>query len=239
MSKLREDNKKNLLIVFVKNLVPGNVKSRLALTIGYNSALEIYANLMLRIHDVVVDLPYDKQVAYSSGIEKDDIWEAEIFDKRRQHGRDIGERMCNAISNGFKAGYENVILIGSDIINLKSGIVFDAFNQLQQSDMVIGPAKDGGYYLIGLKKPIKKLFKQKDWSTNLVFIQTLKNCIDLDLNVSMVPELADLDRIEDFQYLNPEDWKKYMSIIEKDVSKLTHPYLFHFSPDNHSSLYCV
>lgn len=224
----KTDHKKNLLIVFVKNLVAGNVKSRLALTIGYQSSLKIYEDLMTGIHDVVIDLPYDKQVAYSSGIEKDDIWEAEIFDKSRQHGRDIGERMYNAINKGFKAGYKNVLLIGSDIINLRSEIIIDAFDQLQQSDIVVGSAKDGGYYLIGLKKPVKELFEQKDWSTNKVFIQTLKNCLDMDLSVGLVPELADLDRIEDFQYLNPEDWKKYMSIIEKDASILTHPYLFQF-----------
>ena len=94
---------------------------------------------MYRIHDVIADLPYDKQVAYSSGIEKEDIWETGIFNKTRQHGNDIGERMYNAIAKEFEAGYENVILIGSDIINLKPEIVVDAFNKLQQSDIVIGP----------------------------------------------------------------------------------------------------
>jgi rSAM/selenodomain-associated transferase 1 len=220
------DHKKNLLIVFVKNLIAGKVKSRLALTIGYNSALFIYQDLMQQIHEVVADLPFEKQVAYATSIEKDDIWPSETFDKVEQQGKDIGDRMYNAISKGLESGYENVILIGSDIINLKSEIIFDAFNKLKQSEMVIGPAKDGGYYLIGLKKPIVELFEKKDWSTNKVLNQTLNNCIEMGLTVSMLPELADLDRIEDFQYLKPEDRKKYLSIIEKDASKPTHPYSF-------------
>lgn len=228
MSQNKENHTKNLLIVFVKNLIAGNVKSRLALTIGYSNALEIYSDLVHKIHDTTVDLPFDKQVAYSSSIERNDIWESDIFDKTLQYGKDIGNRMLHAFINAFEAGYENVVLIGSDIINLRYGIIFDAFNRLRQSDLVLGPANDGGYYLIGLKQPVKQLFENKDWSTNKVFIQTLKDCFDLDLNLRLVPELVDLDKIEDFQYLEPEDWEKYMNIIEKDASKLTHPHLFHF-----------
>lgn len=228
MNKIREDHTKNLLIVFVKNLVPGNVKSRLALTTGYDNALDIYADLMRKIHDVSVELPYDKLIAYSSKIEKNDIWETEKFNKTIQQGNDLGERMFNAFKNAFEDGYEKIVLIGSDIINLKSAILFDAFDQMKQSDMVLGPAKDGGYYLIGLKSPLKQLFENKLWSTNKVFIQTLEQSVDLDLSVGLTSELSDLDRIEDFQYLNLEDWEKYVSIIEKDASKKTHPYLFRF-----------
>lgn len=228
MNEIREDHTKNLLIVFVKNLVLGSVKSRLALTTGYNNALEIYADLMHKIHDVSVEIPFDKLVAYSSEIEKIDIWETDKFDKTIQSGHDIGERMFNAFKQAFEDGYENIVLIGSDIINLKSDILFDAFDQMKRFDLVIGPATDGGYYLIGLKSPLKQLFENKDWSTNKVFIQTLKQSIDLDLSVGLTSELSDLDRVEDFQFLNMQDWKKYMNIIEKDASKMTHPYLFRF-----------
>lgn len=226
MPKGKGDHTKNLLIIFVKNLINGNVKSRLALTIGYKNAMDIYSNLVSNIHSVAIEVPYDKQVAYSTSIEKNDIWEFDLFDKSLQKGENIGERMFNAFNKAFTAGYENVVLIGSDIINLNSEIILNAFNKLHQSDMVIGPALDGGYYLIGLKRPIKQIFKNKDWSTNRVFIQTLKDCFDLDLKVNLVQELADLDRIEDFQYLQIEDWEKYIGLIEKDVSKMTHPYLF-------------
>jgi len=228
MNKIRDDHTKNLLIVFVKNLVSGHVKSRLALTTGYDNALEIYADLMRKIHAVSVELPCNKQVAYSSEIEKNDIWETEKFNKTIQQGNNLGERMFNAFKNAFKDGYEKIVLIGSDIINLKSDIIFDAFAQMNQSDMVLGPAKDGGYYLIGLKSPLKQLFENKAWSTNKVFIQTLKQSVDLDLSIGLTSELSDLDRIEDFQYLDMEDWKKYSNIIEKDASKMTHPYLFRF-----------
>lgn len=226
MSNFKGDHKKSLLIVFVKNLIVGNVKSRLALTIGYNNALEIYKNLLNKTHQVAIEIPFDKQVAYSSSMEKNDIWEATFFNKTIQHGEDIGERMYNAFCKAFADGYENVILIGSDIINLRSEIVIDAFDQLQQSDLVIGPAVDGGYYLIGLKRPMKQLFENKEWSTNKVFIQTLKSSLEMDLKISLEPELADFDRIEDYKFLHAEDWDKYKQIIKKDVSNLTHPYLF-------------
>lgn len=228
MNEIREDHTKSLLIVFVKNLVPGNVKSRLALTTGYQNALDIYADLMRKIHDVSIEIPFDKLVAYSSEIEKNDIWESEKFNKTIQLGHDIGERMFNAFKHAFEDGYENIVLIGSDIINLKSNIIFDAFDQMNRFDLVLGPATDGGYYLIGLKSPMKQLFENKSWSTNKVFIQTLKQIVDFDLSVGLTSELSDLDRIEDFQYLDMEDWKKYMNIIEKDASKMTHPYLFRF-----------
>lgn len=221
------DHTKNLLIVFVKNPVAGSVKSRLALAIGYRNALEIYNDLVYKTYNIVKHLPFDKQVSYSASVDKNDIWESDIFSKTQQKGKDIGDRMFYAFNNAFEAGYENVVLIGSDIINLTSGIIFDAFNLLQQSDLVLGPAKDGGYYLIGLKQPVKQLFENKDWGTNKVFIQTLKVSVDFDLTLRLTPELADLDRIEDFQYLEPEDRRKYIDIIEKDTSKFTHPYLFH------------
>lgn len=221
------DHTKNLLIVFVKNSILGNVKNRLALTIGYNNALEIYNDLVYKTHSIVKHLPFKKQVSYSAFIEENDIWESDIFVKSQQDGKDIGDRMLNAFNNAYERGYENIVLIGSDIISLTSEVINDAFIQLQQSDLVLGPAKDGGYYLIGMKKPIEQIFENKDWSTNKVLIQTLKNCFDLDINVKLVHELADLDKIEDFRFLEQGDWEKYMDIIEKDASKLTHPYLFH------------
>jgi rSAM/selenodomain-associated transferase 1 len=221
-------NKKHLLIIFVKNPILGHVKSRLALKIGYANALEIYNELVDKIHKIVRELNCDKQVAYSSSIETNDIWENDRFDKILQQGTDIGTRMYDAFNSAFQKGYENVVLIGSDIIGLQSGIIHQAFKHLEKADVVLGPAKDGGYYLVGMKQPRKKIFENKDWGTSKVFIQTLKTCLDLDVSVQLVTELADLDRIEDFQYLDLDEWKKYIRLIEKDASKMTHPSLYHF-----------
>jgi len=226
--KNNSDQSNSLLIVFVKNPILGNVKKRLSLTIGYKNALEIYNDLVYKTHNVIKLLPFNKQVSYSDFIEENDIWETNIFGKSQQAGKNIGERMFNAFSNAFEQGYENVVLIGSDTINLTPEVINTALNQLQQSDLVLGPAKDGGYYLIGLNKPIKQIFENKEWSTNKVLIQTLKDCYEMDLKLKLVRELADLDRFEDFRFLDQSDWEKYMELIEKDASKLTHPYLFHF-----------
>lgn len=228
MVKNKSDHTKKLLIVFVKNPIVGRVKSRLARTIGYKNAYEIYNDLVKKTHDIVSRISYPKSVAYSSYIDKDDLWESHLFGKTIQRGNDIGQRMFNAFNDAFKKGFDNIVVIGSDIIDLNTEIINESFKQLQQADVVIGPARDGGYYLIGLTNPIKEIFENKQWSTNKVFVQTLKDCFNLDLKTSFVTELSDLDRIEDFQYLKPEDWQKYIDIIEKDASKLTHPHLFHF-----------
>ena len=105
--------------------------------------------------------------------------------------------MKNAIEDGFKKKYKKIIVIGSDLFDLKPSLISDAFKKLDNNDVVIGPATDGGYYLIGLKKLHLKIFENKNWGTSTVREDTLKNLEKVD--VHLLPMLNDIDVIEDIK----------------------------------------
>jgi len=131
--------------------------------------------------------------------------------------------MRNAVAEAFNNGYKKVILIGSDIINLDSEIINEAMELLDNSEIVFGPAKDGGYYLIGMKSLHEELFIDISWGTSEVFIQSLKKCLDLELKIKIVRELSDLDRIQDFQYLSNTERQKYFEMIRMNVDEKLSP----------------
>lgn len=191
-----------LLIIFVKNARLGQVKSRLAKVIGDKSALFIYRQLVEHTLRVTKDLPYDRVVFYSREIEKNDHWEFD-FIKQAQKGTDLGARMANAFEWAFAQGYKKVCLIGSDCYELTSDILTKAFNSLDQNQSVIGPALDGGYYLLGMKQLYNELFVNKSWSTERVLAQTLDDFEARGLTYYELPTLVDVDTEEDL----PEDLK--------------------------------
>lgn len=188
---------KNLLVIFVKNPVIGKVKTRIAKHLGNKKALEIY-NFLLD-HSVQITTPVDvvKQVYYSEEIWNNDIWDNRIYSKRSQEGSDLGERMCNAIKNGFNEGYRNIILIGSDIFDLNQHIIENAFRELENHDYVLGPAADGGYYLIGMKSLNSEVFKNKNWGTSSVLQETLDDLKEKDLKI--LETLNDVDVFDDIK----------------------------------------
>ncbi|MEM1408692.1 MAG: TIGR04282 family arsenosugar biosynthesis glycosyltransferase, partial [Bacteroidota bacterium] len=155
----------NLLIVFCKNPVLGKVKTRLAKSIGDERALAVYKKLLEHTYRVANECTGDYAVYYSDYVNKNDLW-AEASYKALQYGGDIGERMSNAISDGLTRGYLSVVLIGADIYELSSEVIDKAFFALKSNDVVLGPAKDGGYYLFGMKKPCPELFQLKKWSSS-------------------------------------------------------------------------
>ncbi|GHA42927.1 hypothetical protein GCM10007103_25110 [Salinimicrobium marinum] len=187
---------KNLLLIFTRNPEPGKVKKRLASSIGDEPALEIYKFLLKHTSEITKDLPVHKEVYYSERIEKEDLWN-ETYGEKLQKGEDLGERMKNAFQNGFESGYRNIIIIGSDLFEITKDDLEEAFNALENSDYVIGPAKDGGYYLLGMKTLNLKLFKNKSWSTASVFEDTIK-----DINskhITILEKRNDIDVFEDIR----------------------------------------
>ncbi|RLD54345.1 MAG: glycosyltransferase, partial [Bacteroidetes bacterium] len=176
-------------------------------------ALLIYNELLAKAHDLAISTPFSKAVYYSSFIDDNDIWENDVFQKFLQREDGVGNRMKNAFADSFKNGFEKVVLTGSDIIGLTPNIIEKAFAELDKSDVVLGPAKDGGYYLIGMNKLHVGLFQDIEWSTEKVLSQTLKAVKHLKLSHSIMPELSDLDRIEDFQFLSNADRKKFEEIV--------------------------
>jgi rSAM/selenodomain-associated transferase 1 len=105
--------------------------------------------------------------------------------------------MTAAFQNSFNSGVEKTAIIGTDCPGLKAEIMAQAFEELSQHDLVLGPAKDGGYYLIGLRRSIPELFGDIQWGTSEVFACTRAIAQKLDLNIAYLPTLADIDRPED------------------------------------------
>ena len=184
------------LIIFVKNLVKGQVKTRLAATLGNEQAMDIYKKLVIHTHDAVQSFTADKFVFYSTFIE-DDIWQNNLFNKEIQTGSDLGERMKNAFASVFEKGYEKIMIIGTDCPGINDSILKDAVLNLNDSDIVIGPATDGGYYLLGMKKIHSFLFENIEWSTDKVLQQTINLSTLHKLSYFLLPELSDVDEEKD------------------------------------------
>ena len=189
---------KNLLLVFTRNPELGKVKTRLAKTVGNATALKIYIFLLERTRDISVKVSADKAVYYSVKVRENDIWDASIFQKHQQVGEDLGIRMLHAFKNGFKAGYEKVMIIGSDLYDLTAETIENAFIALENNEVVIGPAEDGGYYLLGMNSLEEKVFKNKDWGTETVRKDTLEDL--KDKKVFLLGELNDVDVFEDIKH---------------------------------------
>ena len=189
---------KNLLLVFTRNPELGKVKTRLAKTVGNATALKIYTFLLKRTRDIVVKVSADKAVYYSVKVRENDIWDASIFQKHQQVGEDLGIRMLHAFKNGFKTGYEKVMVIGSDLYDLTAETIENAFIALENNEVVIGPAEDGGYYLLGMNSLEEKVFKNKDWGTETVRKDTLEDL--RDKKVFLLGELNDVDVFEDIEH---------------------------------------
>jgi len=188
---------KNLIIIFTRNPELGKVKTRLAKTIGNESALNIYKYLLNHTEKTIRNIEADKAVYYSIKIREDDIWDNSIYQKHLQKGNDLGLRMLNAFENAFKRGYKKVVIVGSDLYDLNSEDIKRAFNELEKNDAVIGPAKDGGYYLLGMKTLHSQVFQNKNWGTETVLEDTLA-----DLNnkeVKLLEEKNDIDTWEDIK----------------------------------------
>ena len=186
---------KNLLLIFTRNPELGKAKTRLAKTVGDETALEIYKFLLGKTRDVSSKVTSDKAVYYSVKIRENDIWNEKTFQKHQQVGEDLGFRMLNAFKNGFEAGYEKVIIIGSDLYDLTTENIENAFDKLNTNDVVIGPAEDGGYYLLGMKSLQENIFKNKNWGTETVRKDTLSDL--KDKKVKLLAFKNDIDVYED------------------------------------------
>jgi hypothetical protein len=182
------------------------VKSRLALHLGKERAAEIYRQLAETVvanltpqapeHDYEINLSF----APESTAQQITAWFPQQHLFSPQQGSDLGERMSNAFLRAFADGHAKALLIGSDCPDISRTIVGRGFKQLETNDVVLGPAHDGGYYLIGLRRPEPELFYGVDWGTGRVLQQTLDRIHVANLTVALLSELRDIDRIEDLQH---------------------------------------
>jgi len=196
----------NLLMVFIKNPVRGQVKTRLAKGLGEEFALQIYRNLLNLTLKVTSTLEVDRQVWYSKFIPDQDPWATAGFVPKIQQGDDLGERMYTAFQKNLNKSYSNIIIIGSDSPEITTSYIEKAFELLENCDAVIGPANDGGYFLLGLKQLDKRIFSNKKWSTSSVFSDTIKDFENLGWQWERPPQLMDLDTIKDWEKIKNKKW---------------------------------
>jgi rSAM/selenodomain-associated transferase 1 len=185
------------LIIFIKNAESGRVKTRIAGEVGDEQALYIYRQLLAHTLKECLKVQAEKYLYYSAFIDAEDEWSSQDFYKRLQQGRDLGERMATAFRSVLQASHQAVI-IGSDCPGLTSDLIHMAFEKLDHSDVVVGPSLDGGYYLLGMKKPYEFLFEDIIWSTETVFQTTVSRIEQAGLNFSLLPTLADVDYYDDW-----------------------------------------
>ena len=187
----------NHLIIFVKNPELGKVKTRLAKTIGDEKALYIYKLLLEQTFQVTLPVLAEKKLYYSEFVQNMDQFNDLVYEKHIQSGDGLGDKMYNAIKHSFAEWADKVVLIGSDCFELNSGIIEEAFKALEESDYVLGPAKDGGYYLIGMKELNLEIFQNKEWSSENVFLDTLLDIKNQEKSHYLLPTLSDVDVEED------------------------------------------
>ena len=196
---------KSILIVFAKTPILGNVKSRLADELGEIKTLWVYKQLLKKTKIAIQSIQQNVVVYYSG--DKTDFFDQLFLNckKHPQEGIDLGERMANAISTEFEKGFNQIIIIGTDMWDLNQENIKKAFKDLNNSDIVIGPASDGGYYLLGIKKMIPDIFQNKKWGSQTVLKETLKDL--KNYKVSFLKEKNDIDLLEDL--------KKHPNLLNK------------------------
>ncbi len=192
-------NKHRLLIIFTKNPEAGQVKTRLAHSIGEEKALEVYETLRSHTARVTEEVNAKRMVYYSRFIPPSDLFIADSFAPRLQRGVDLGERIFHAIEAGFESGFRHIVLIGTDCYELRSEILNEAFAALERYDAVIGPATDGGFYLIGLNRVFAELFLDRQWSTSEVLRETTNRLERHGIEYKLLAELSDIDTFEDLK----------------------------------------
>ena len=217
MNKTPDSN----LLIFCKYPLAGKAKTRLIPALG----AEVAAQLHRRLAESAIGMARSwKQISlekvnritvhYTGAGEKDFYsWLGSDLDYQEQPTGNLGQRMGTAFESAFKCGIEQAIGIGTDVPTLTATILQQADKNLEDHDLVLGPAADGGYYLIGMNSFHPELFVGIDWGTGHVYRQTQEIASQMGLRVVTLPVLSDIDRPEDLNLLKNDP--RFSSIIEQ------------------------
>lgn len=191
------------LIVFAREPLPGKVKTRLAASLGNEVSAEIYERMLREVLQAACQLNDVDTVVYWSARKESLPLLAEQYKCRSllQTGVDLGQRMQAAFEEMFSGGHAPCCIIGSDAPDLPVAYIQDAYRLLdeQDTDVVLGPSRDGGYYLLGMKRIMPQLFTNITWSSSVVLEQSLAAAMKSGLSTTLLPEWQDIDTIDDLQ----------------------------------------
>lgn len=197
------------LIIFSRYPEIGKTKTRLIPALGALGAAELQREMTEHTLKTAIALQSSSditiQIHFAGGeIQLMRAWLGADFDYIPQTSGDLGAKMHSAFDHAFASGNQRVVIIGIDCPDLDQEILAKAFSSLEDHDLVLGVAADGGYYLIGLHRPIEQLFQNITWGTAQVLAQTKNIAQQLKLGVCYLPTLADVDRPQDL-----EIWQKH------------------------------
>jgi len=223
--KKKSDSQQRCAVVFLKAPEKGEVKTRLSKIIGNEIALNVYKRFALDLIETLKNIECNITICYHPSHAESCIirWLGNSYAYSAQKGNDIGERMANAFIRSFSKGFHRVILVGADIPDLTAKIIDDAFSSLQKYPAVIGPALDGGYYLLGFNSNIfiPDVFEDIPWGTDRVYEQTLTGFEKKRLQVHTLPIWRDIDTYKDLVHFYKIN-KKNRSAAKNTVSYLAH-----------------
>jgi rSAM/selenodomain-associated transferase 1 len=199
---------REVLMVFTKFPRPGSVKTRLGARIGFDEAARVFRMLAERtfaVAEQVRKTGREVMLFYAPGATENEMreWVRRDFIYLQQIGETLGGRMQAAFSHAFANGALRAVIIGTDVPDLDVETAQSAYNELNHTDVVLGPSTDGGYYLLGMNAPAKDVFTGITWSTDNVLNQTLDAVDNLNLRYTLLPSMSDIDTEEDYRvYLN-------------------------------------
>lgn len=210
--------KKNTLIIFTRYPEPGLVKTRLVQALGENGAASLHCDMVMHALDTARRFACtdnaDVEVHFSG---RDAGFMRVLFGPDHcyvtQEGPDIGGRMCSSLSRVLRKGAAAAVLIGTDCPGVTEAVLRKAFHALEGCDCVIGPSKDGGYYLIGMKEIVPEIFSSIPWGTGDVLRRTMDEIARMGLKVSLVDRITDVDRPEDLYVWEEERHARTESMI--------------------------
>ena len=199
-------SKRNTLLVVAKQPFPGQTKTRLCPPLSYTQAADLYEcflrdtlDVMRQVHGVhwmIGFLPEDAQ-DYFRQLAPD-------MELASQHGASLGERLDHLLTEALAGGSQRAVIMDSDSPTLPAEYISQAFDQLIDTDVVLGPTRDGGYYLIGMKQPQSHSLRQVQMSTPRVLADTLALAESTGLSVFLLPAWHDVDTIADLHQLDEE-----------------------------------
>lgn len=210
------------IIVFAKSPIMGHVKTRLAKDMDASLVVLLYRNFVKDIIDKISDMGHQVKIFYdppgSESLMQE--WLGDCHEFFLQTGFDLGQKMANAFEYVFRNGTRQAVLIGTDFPDLPKEIISDAIQILQSEDAVIGPAVDGGYYLIGFSSGtyLPTMFTDIAWGTSVVFQQTMDVFLSSGFVVQQLPEWRDVDVYDDL--------KDLIKCLKNHPDKAIHTYSF-------------
>lgn len=190
----------NKLIIFARQPKLGKVKTRLSVSIGEEETLKIYYELLTITRSVTSTLDVEKFVYWDHLTKDEPEGFAFGYPNKIQSNGDLGLKMEVAFQKEFQLGADKIVIIGTDCPFLTKEILLKAFDALDHSDFVLGPARDGGYYLLGMKEFSSFVFRSIPWSTKDVLSLTVDSIQKNNKTLTLLDELCDIDDIDDLQF---------------------------------------